>query len=50
MEEEVVKQPSENKLVILDMPDHMVHIELEDHICALFFREGVPCLYVGYIR
>ena len=51
MEEEVVQQP-----VGVQRPgmpcrqDHSVHIELEDHICALFARERVPHAHVREIR
>ena len=35
---------------MLHRPNRRVHIELEDHICALFVREGVACAHVREIK
>ena len=51
MEEEVVKQHLVVSIPIMQCrPYHRVHIELVDHICALFTREDVPRSHIREIK
>ena len=50
MEEEVVEVPIGHGPIISCRLDCRVCIELADHICALFAKEGVLCAHVRDIR
>ena len=51
MEEEVVEHIAVvQRLVMPRRPDYRVRIESEDRICALFYREDVPCAHVREIK
>lgn len=47
MEEEAIVNPAAvSRPVMPHRLDHMIRIELVDHICALFSREDVPCHHI----
>ena len=48
--EEEIKQPIGHRPIMPRRLDHRFHTELEDHICDLFVREGVPIENVREIR
>ena len=49
MEEEVVEQLIGKRFVMPCRPNQRVQIKLENRICALFPREGVPCAHIREI-
>ena len=50
MEEEAIEQAIGHRLVMACRPNCRARIELEDRICSLLPREGVPCAHVREVR
>ena len=50
MEEEDFKQPLGYRPIMPCRTNHGFLTELENHICGLFVREGVPCAHVRDIK